>query len=131
MQGKDLFGVAAISGIVSAFDAPHGVELRSGKHQSHLFLFLNPDPVFPCNTAAERHANLQNFPSGLQHSFRFAGPPLIERDTRMEVAIAGMSQVDNRQTVTFANLRHAPQRFGQLCPWHAAVDDISMCGQPF
>ncbi len=82
----------------------HHGKIIGGEESIHKADFLNPNPMFTCNAAAEVNAGIQDLFAGLHDTFDLFGITFIEQQNRMNVAVTGVKHVDDSQLIATADI---------------------------
>ena len=99
-SGKKLVGAQIAAGIEGGTQVPHRGKVTLRKHLVHEVDFLHPNAVLAGDGAATLQAFVQDLVAGHKHAFHLGRIPLIEQQNRMDVAIAGMEDIDDPQFIS-------------------------------
>jgi hypothetical protein len=105
--GHGLAGVEQGVGIERGLHVVEARQFRGGELGAHLPDFLQADAVLAGDGAADLDAQFENLAAEGFGPGEFAGLVGVEQDQRMQVAVAGVEYVGDRQTVFRAQLADA------------------------
>ena len=91
--------VGAVLGVEDVAQCHHGAQIFGGEEQGHLGDLFYADPVFPGDAAAKVDAGFQDFPTCFENTLDFVVIPLIEKNDRVDIAVAGVEDVSDSQGV--------------------------------
>ena len=117
--GEHLAGIEQVVGIEGALHAHLLVEIDLGELHAHQVALLDADAVLAGQHAADPHAEPQDVGAELLGAAQLVGVVGVEQDQRMQVAVAGMEDVDHAQAVRLATSgasRPAPRPAGRAAP---------------
>lgn len=89
-----------IEGVAEVF---HGGEVAGREHFVHEADFFDADAVFAGDAAAGGEAFVEDFIAGVENAADLLGVAFVEEQNRMNVAIAGVKNIDNANIVSLAN----------------------------
>ena len=95
--GEHLAGIEQVVGIEGAFHAHLLVEVDLGELHAHQVALLDADAVLAGQHAADPHAEPQDIGAEFLGAVQLVGIVGVEQDQRMQVAVAGMEDVDDAQ----------------------------------
>src|SRR3954453_18977862 len=100
VQGrKDLAGIEQALGVESAFQPLLLVEIDFSEHFPHQVTLLDTDAVLTCQHAAKLHAAAKDIGAKGFGPLHLAGLVSVIEDERMQIAVAGMEDVRDAQTI--------------------------------
>ena len=97
-----LRGLERSLGIEDAAQLRHRDQIGGRKQQRHLAHFLDADAMLAGEAAAQLDACGENFAAGFDRMLHLAGDAFIIEHDRMDVAVAGVKDVSDREAVAFA-----------------------------
>ena len=101
--GKHLLRVARSLRIECALHFKHGLQIRFGKLPIHEIALVESDAVFATQAAAHRHTGFGDFGAGGQHALRLLEILLIVEQDGMEISVARMKDIGDRDSVFARN----------------------------
>ena len=123
---KDLARVRAAAGVEDRAHAPHGVEVVGREEQWHEVLLLGADSVLAADHAAGAHAELQNLGARREHAAQLVCVAAVERDVRVQIAVAGVEDVRERDAVAVADRADRLDHLGKLRARNDGVVDVEI-----
>src|SRR5262249_13557187 len=120
-RGQHLARTQSAVGIEGCAKALHRRQIVLGEKLRHKGDFFHANAVLARHAAAACDALLENLATGGQHPLDLRRTALIEEQNRMDIAIAGVENVDDLNIVFLANLNDSPEDVRQLRPRHDAV----------
>src|SRR3984885_6030239 len=124
---ENFTGIEKSFGIERIADAAHQIELNFAEEQRHQMVFLHPDAMLAGDGSAHLNAKSNDFAGRCDDAFEFIFIPSVEQYNRMQVAVAGVKNVADFESVLSANFGDAAQRCGQFGAWNHAILHV-ICG---
>src|SRR5262245_21107503 len=118
---ENLSGIAEPRGIEGASQTLHRLQIVLAEHSRQVSLFIGSDAVLARDRSPGVDAVLENF---RRHGFgvrRLTRDRFIVANQRMEIAVAGMKDVANRQARPLLELADPAEHFRQLRSGHHSV----------
>ncbi len=112
-ERKNFAGIQSSGGIKRRAHARHQRQVVRRKHQRHQFIFFHADAVLAGKRAAHLDAVPHDFAARRDHSLKLRAIALVEKNQRMQVAVAGMKNVADLQIVFPGDFRDAAEGFRQ------------------
>src|SRR5256884_985286 len=123
-EREDLAGIEQTSGIEGVVDAAHEVEIGVGKRKRHQLGLFHADAVFAGECATNFHAIADDFRGGLHGMFELPPIARIVENDGMKVAVAGVENIANVETISRADLADAAKRLRKFGARNDAVENI-------
>jgi len=123
-EREDLAGIEQTSGIEGVVDAAHEVEIGVGEKKRHQLGLFHADAVFAGECATNFHAIADDFRGGLHGMFELPPIARIVENDGMKVAVAGVENIANVETISRADLADAAKRLRKFGARNDAVENI-------
>ena len=123
-RGDGLARVEQAIGIERMLDSMKLQQFTVIELHAHLVDFFHANAVFAGDGAADFNADFQDPAAQLLGSLEFALDIGIIEDQRMQVAVAGMENIDDRQLVFFRQLIDVRQNGRYLVAWNGAIHAV-------
>ena len=120
--GEDLAGIEQMVGIEGALHAHLLVQVDLGELHAHQVALLDSDAMLAGQHAADAHAEPQDIGAEFLGAMQLVGIVGVEQDQRMEIAVTGMEDVDDPQTMLLRHLAHLGQHLDQAAARHRAIE---------
>lgn len=85
------------------------IEVYGAEHDLHEVALLHADPVLARQHATDGNAELQDVGAKRLGSFKFARLVRIVEDERMQIAVSGMKDVGDPQSILLRHIPHPGQ----------------------
>src|SRR5262249_7224041 len=102
-------------------EAVHGGQVVFSKKLRHEGDFFYADTMFAGHAATAGDALLEDFAAGGQDAFDLRRVALVEEQNRMDIAVAGVKDVDDLDIVLAANFHDPAEDMRQFSARHDAV----------
>jgi hypothetical protein len=130
VEWENFAGVEGGIGIESVMDAAHESEIGVGKDERHKLAFFHADAVLAGESAADLDAIADDFVGGGDGSLEMRGIAGIVKNDGVEIAVAGMKDVADLESVGFSDFRNAAKGLRELGAWDDAVENVIAGSEP-
>src|SRR5262245_38354935 len=125
-RGYGLSGVQQLRGIEHFLDGVNHRELVRVELRTHLLQLLDTDAMLTRDGAANGYTKAQDFAAETLCLLELLGHVGVVQDERVQIAVSGMKDVGNTQTVAGREARDVLQYSVQAGAWNRAVPAVGI-----